>query len=242
MRWLPLAIIPVLLSCSDPRDTVLPKDLSKPDTLKPVLEKLSQEERDLLAGYMVRHTMGTALGSAFGVKPEPVPEGITVRKAIDEQRTVVEKNRAEEAARKAAKEKAEAERQALAAEMAQVLAVRLIDVRLHKATFRDFDVENYINFAFEFQNKGTKGITGVKGSAIFKDRFGDKIAELPLKVEENMPAGKNVTVKLQKRYNQFRAEDQQLAAVDPSSTSFVLAPEVVLFADGTKFEAPAAPK
>lgn len=126
--------------------------------------------------------------------------------------------------------------------MAQLLAVRLIDVRLHKATFRDFDVENYINFAFEFQNKGTKPITGIKGTAVFRDRFGDKIAELPLKVEESMPAGKNVTVKLQKRYNQFRAEDQQLVGLDPASTSFILAPEVVLFADGSKFEAPAAPK
>lgn len=65
MKWLLIAMIPVLMSCTDPRDTILPKDVSKPDTLKPVLDKLSPEERELLAGYVARHTMG---GARLGIR------------------------------------------------------------------------------------------------------------------------------------------------------------------------------
>ncbi len=122
--------------------------------------------------------------------------------------------------------------------MAQVVSVRLADIDLHKASFRDFDVENYIKLTIEFDNKGSKTITGLKGVATFKDKFGDTVSELPIKVEQEIPAGKSVTVKLSKRYNQFDAADRRLANLNAASTKFAVSPEVVLFSDGTKFEAP----
>jgi hypothetical protein len=207
------------------------------ESIKPALEKLTPEEKELVAGYVARHTIGAAFGAAFGVKADPIPDGMTIGKAIEEQRRFVEQRKAEEAVKKAAKEKAEAERKALADQMAQVLSVRLVALDLHKATFRDLDVENYIRLAIEFNNKGSKGIAGLKGMATFKDKFGDTVSELPIKVEQQIPAGKTVTVKLQKRYNQFSEEDRRLANLNAASTNFTVAPEVVLFSDGTKFEA-----
>jgi hypothetical protein len=59
-----------------------------------------------------------------------------------------------------------------------------------------------------------------------------------MKSETTIPAGKTVTIKLGKDFNQFNDEDRKLASLDAASTQFELAPEVVLFADGTKFEAP----
>jgi hypothetical protein len=73
---------------------------------------------------------------------------------------------------------------------------------------------------------------------MFKDKFGDTVSELPIKVEQNIPAGKNVTIILQKRFNQFDAEDRQLANQNAATINFSVSPEVVLFGDGTKFEAP----
>ena len=124
--------------------------------------------------------------------------------------------------------------------MAQVLSVRIANIDLHKASYRDFDVENYIKLTIEFENKGTKAITGLKGIATFKDKFGDTVSELPIKVEQEIPAGKNVTIKLQKRFNQFDEEDRRLANLDAASTKLTVSPEVVLFSDGTKFAAPKA--
>jgi len=148
--------------------------------------------------------------------------------------------KAEEEVKKAEREKAEASRKALADQMAQVLSVRFVDVKLHKASFRDFDVESYVRFAIEFNNMGSKTITGMKGIANFKDKFGDTISELPIKVEQKLPAGEKVIIILSKRFNQFEPVDRTLANLDTATTSFTVSPEVVLFSDGSKFEAPKA--
>ena len=240
MRWIAPLLLLALAACSGPRDTPLPKDISKMDTIKPAMEKLSPEDKELVAGYIMRHTVGAAFGAAFGVKADPIPDGMTIGKAIDEQRGLVEKQKAEEAAKKLEKEKADAARKALADQMAQILTARLADIQLHKASYRDFDVENYIKLTIEFENKGSKPITGLKGIATFKDKFGDTVSELPIKVEQEIPAGKTVTIKLSKRFNQFDAEDRRLSNQDAATTNFSVSPEVVLFGDGTKFEAPKA--
>lgn len=81
-----LLLIFLLVACSDPRNTPLPRDISKMESIKSSLEKISPEERELVAGYIIRHTAGAAFGAAFGLKAEPIPEGMTIGRAIDEQR------------------------------------------------------------------------------------------------------------------------------------------------------------
>lgn len=235
-----LALAVLLAACGSPLDTPLPKDLQSLESIKPQVEKLKPEERELLGGYLMRHTLGSALGKAFGVEATPVPEGMTIGKAIAEQRDFVEKRKAEDAAKKVAQERAEAQRKALAEQLKAVVAVRLTDVSLHKATYREFDTRSTINFAFEIENKGQKDIAGIKGVAVFRDKFGDTVASVPLKSETAVPAGQTVSVKLGKEYNQFSDEDRRLANIDATSIAFELTPEVVLFADGSKFEAPSA--
>ncbi len=243
MKFL-LAILCVVLSlaCSNPKNTRIPKDLANMESIKPAVEKLKQEEKELLTGYLMRHTLGSAMGAAFGAKSDPIPDGMTIGKAIDEQSQFVAKVKANEATEKAAKEKLEAARKALAEQMAQVLSVKPSEISLHLATFRDYDVNSYIKLVFVFENKGQKTITGIKGIATFRDKFGDVVSSLPMKVEEELKSGTATTVKLSKRYNQFDHDDQKLAGLDANTVKFELAPEVVLFSDGTKFEAPAQEK
>ena len=216
----------------------MPNDISKLDSIKPSVEKLSTEERGLLAAYIMRHSMGAAFGAAFGIKSDPIPDGMTIGKAIDEQKVFIEKQKAEVEAKKIEQEKAEASRKALAEQMAKVLSVRLVGIQLHKASYSNFDVENYIKLTFVFENKGLKSITGIKGIATFKDKFGDIISEVPIKVSEEIKAGNTVTISLSKKYNQFEHEDQSLVNQDVATTNFSISPEVVLFDDGSKFEAP----
>lgn len=242
MRSLHFALcLALCMACTSAKNTLVPQSMDKMDTIKPAVEKLTDEERGLFTGYLMRHTIGAALGSAFGVKQDGIPAGMTIGKAIAEQKEFVAKQEGEAAAAKVAAKKAEETRKALAAQMAQVLTVSLKSISLHKATFSSsFDVENYINFTLEVENKGGKGISGIKGTATFRDKFGDVVSSLPLKMEDEIKPGQKLVVKLQKKYNQFRADDQKLAGVDAATAKFELAPEVVLFSDGTKFEAPAA--
>lgn len=63
----------VLAACSGPEDTPLPRELDedKIENIKPAMEKLTPEERELVAGYIMRHTVGAKLGGLFGGKEGP---------------------------------------------------------------------------------------------------------------------------------------------------------------------------
>lgn len=70
----------VLAGCNDPHDAKIPP-LTEFSTIKTQLEKLTPEERDLLAGYMMRKTVG----AVFGEK-SPSEEGVTIGQAIEAQK------------------------------------------------------------------------------------------------------------------------------------------------------------
>jgi hypothetical protein len=62
----------------DTKDTLIPQDLAKMDTIRSAMEKLTPEERELAAGYIIRQTVGERGGPG-------IPEGMTIGKAITEQ-------------------------------------------------------------------------------------------------------------------------------------------------------------
>ena len=77
----------ILTACSGPKDTVIPRELDKMDSIKPAMEKLTVEEKELAASYIMRNTIGAKLGALFGGKEGTgIPEGMTLGKAIEEQR------------------------------------------------------------------------------------------------------------------------------------------------------------
>lgn len=71
----------LLVGCSNPKDTVIPQ-LDKLKNIKPAIEKLTPEDKQLLSDYLVRHTIEAAMR---GVKTDPIPNGITIAKAIAEE-------------------------------------------------------------------------------------------------------------------------------------------------------------
>jgi hypothetical protein len=79
----------LLVACGDPHDTLVPADISKwRDTVKPSLQKLTPDEQALFTQYVRRHTIGSA-GGLTGDKADPIPEGMTIGKAIAEQRSYI---------------------------------------------------------------------------------------------------------------------------------------------------------
>ena len=49
----------ILLACSKPTDTIIPSDMSKWDSeLAPAINKLSEEDKKLATGYLMRAKMG----------------------------------------------------------------------------------------------------------------------------------------------------------------------------------------
>ncbi|NTW87087.1 MAG: hypothetical protein HGB30_13090 [Holophagaceae bacterium] len=81
MRYtLAILLLVATVGCSNPKNTKIPQDLSKIESIKPSIEKLTPEERELFGSYMMMRMMGT-VGENKGI-----PEGMTIGKAIEEQR------------------------------------------------------------------------------------------------------------------------------------------------------------
>ena len=97
----------LLVACSDPHDTKVPNDISKwSGTVKPALQKLKPEEKVLFSQYAIRHMVG-AVGGVIGDKADPIPEGMTIGKAIEEQRNYIAQEQVKESEKKALKDKTE---------------------------------------------------------------------------------------------------------------------------------------
>ncbi len=107
MRTLSLFCFALLLvACGDPHDTRVPIDISKwHDTVKPSLQKLTPEERELFTQYARRHTILADEVALNGDKTDPIPEGMTIGKAIAAQRDYIAKQQVEDSKAKARKDK-----------------------------------------------------------------------------------------------------------------------------------------
>lgn len=89
----------MLAACGDPHDTKVPADISKwRDTVKPSLQKLTPEEQALFTQYVRRHTIMAAEVGLYGDKVDPIPEDMTIGRAIAEQRSYIAKEQAKEPA------------------------------------------------------------------------------------------------------------------------------------------------
>lgn len=80
----------LLVACGDPHDTRVPADISTwSKTVKPSLQKLTPEEQELFTQYVRRHTIVAAEVGLFGDKADPIPEDMTIGRAIAEQRSFI---------------------------------------------------------------------------------------------------------------------------------------------------------
>jgi hypothetical protein len=97
----------LLVACGDPHETKVPADISRwRDTVKPSLQKLTPDEQALFAQYVRRHTILADEVGLHGDKADPIPEGMTIGKAIAEQRSYIALQQAKESKEKTHKDKA----------------------------------------------------------------------------------------------------------------------------------------
>lgn len=232
MRKLVLALIIAcsVSGCNDPRKAVLPSDLNSEEGTKfaEKIKKLPEQDKELLAGYILRKEMAKAFGSSTA------PVGVTVQQAIDEQKAWVDKTKAEEKAKKEQADRLKAEKNAKVQEAKAALNVIVFDKQIIAG---DFDKK--LVLSFEFANKTNKKIDGVKGVVNFKNKFGDDvrgvgISEPSLTIEPNQ----SVKIDLSKSINEFISEDRTFAETQLKDLTYEFIPEQILFEDGSKIVMP----
>lgn len=237
-----LASLIVLSACSGPKDTPLPNDLGKMESIKPAMEKLTSEERELVAGYIMRHTIGAKLGALFSGKEVPgIPEGMTLGKAIEEQRKFKADSALEGAKQQALKAKLQAEKEAAIKPMVEAVTVTLVSKQIdtergHSGMVMD---EN-LTVTFGYKNNTEKDISGVKGRISVKDLFGDEISAFQISNDSTIKAGQAATWTGSRsiRFSMGSNKDRKLAELGDDKFKVVWEPQAIVFADGTKLTLP----
>lgn len=236
-----LPLLLVLASCSGPKDTPLPRDIDKLDSIKPVLEKLTPEERELAAGYIMRIAVGSKLMGVLGGKEGPgIPEGMTLGKAIEAQRQFKAEAALEEAKQQALQVKLQAEREAALKPLREAVTVTLVSKKIEPEYMYGTLMDEKLEVVFGYQNNTNKDIAGVKGHISVRDLFGDEISGFMVSNDDTIKAGQSVTWTGSRsvKYSFSDNKDRKLAELSDDKYKLVWEPRMVVFTDRTKLEAP----
>ncbi|MDI6765310.1 MAG: hypothetical protein QME52_00535 [Bacteroidota bacterium] len=232
----------ILAACSGPKETPLPRELDKIERIKPAIEKLTPEERELVAGYIIRHTVGAKLGGLFGGKENlGIPEGMTLGKAIEEQRKFKADAAIEEAKQHAVKAKLQGEREAAMKPMREAITVTLVSKKIKAERSSNGIIWNEnLEVIFGYKNNTDKDIAGVKGYISIRDLFGDEISGFLISNYNTIKAGQTVNWMDSRsvRFTIGNNNDRKLAELEDDKLKVVWDPRMIIFKDGTSLTVP----
>lgn len=230
---LSMSLLALLTACSKPRDEVIPQDMATWEkSLAPSIQKLSEEDRKLFLGYVMRAKMGEVFGG------KGVPMGTTVGQAIEDQKAFQTKMEVQAAEAEALKKKLESERSAAQAQMAGAVIVTLLE---KSQLSRDYDARRYNEvqvFRVGIRNASDKELRGVSGTLEFINIFEKKVGTVNFEIAQSIKPGKDFVWTGSRDYNQFLDEHKALWNLEEGKYTTRFIPEALIYADGTKVIAP----
>ncbi len=231
----------MLVACANPKNTVIPQDVDQLATIKPELEKLTPEEQQLAAAYIVRVTLTSKMAGVFGGKEgQGIPPGMTLGKAVEEQRRFVEERKAEEARQATLKAELEARREAAMKPLREAVTVTVVSKGIEVQRSHGITTDELLVVDFGYQNNTGKDIAGVKGYVSVRDLFGEEISGFAITNDVTIPAGQSVIWQGSRsvRFAQTQSNDRKLASLDESKYTVVWTREAVVFVDGSSLTLP----
>lgn len=225
-----VALLALLVGCSVKRERVTTDNVDAIAAKVGADSSVTQEERQLFAGYVVRSRLAGMLGAT------PPPLNITVGEAIEAQRRFVAERHATEERERAEAERAERQRQAEIQAIRSMVSARLTAVDYQRAEPMAGQFEDYLHLRIHVRNQGTRALRGVRGALVFHNTFGQVVARVDANIERDLAPSSEDDVVLSKTYNQFRDEDRAMRNFDLSRGRVEWEPEQIVFADGTQVE------
>lgn len=228
-----IAAMVMVVGCSKPTDTVIPSDINKWDTeLAPAAKKLSEEDRKLLASFVMR----VKVGQAFG-KGEGIPFGMTVGEAIAEQKKWAEAQRIKAEEEQALKEKLAKEALEAQSRINEAVTVALLSKQQLRSDYRSGRYQDEQLFVVGIENKSPKKIIGVSGELQFIDVFDKKVASTNFAASESIAPGATIKWTGTRRYNEFVDEQRAMWNLEEGKYKVTFTPWEVIFEGGEKLSA-----
>lgn len=236
-----LACAVLLAACTRPTEVIIPTDTSKWDTeLAPTVKKLSEEDRKLLTGYLMRAKLSETFSKGAG----GIPLGTTIGQAIEEQKkwaaeqeALAAAQRAKEAEEKALRAKLEKEAEAAREAITNAVTVTLVSKmerpsNIYAGQYRDRQV-----FIVGVENKTDEAMAGVSGELEFVDLFGKVVGAVNFRIAEKIAPKGTVKWTGERDYNQFLDNHRAVWNLERGQYTTRFIPDTIVFADGRKLSA-----
>lgn len=98
----------------------------------------------------------------------------------------------------------------------------------------DTDFQDFMSLELSVKNTTDKELTGIKGSIVYFDKFGDQIISLDISDDQiDLPAGQTFTATYDWEYNEFINEHNRFINGDLNDMTYKFRADTILFADGT---------
>jgi hypothetical protein len=217
-------LIALLTGCLNPYDVVLPLDsagIQDSQTAQRALRELSDEERDLVVGYMIRRALIT----------EDSSRAVTIGEALSAQRRFELDRARRRAAELALTARVHMQEEEAVRTMQESVIVSISRIQ---SLDRDYSAGRFqptLEIDVAFQNTTDRDITAIRGVFLFADSFNAPIKQVSLTFEDGVRAGDTVVWHGSMRINEFVREDVRLWS-DATSLRATWEPTGVLFSDG----------
>jgi len=197
------------------------------DALKEKNDVLTDEEKGLLAGYLLR----TGIQSAFNGEDSInlFDSSITISEAIERQKQWIINDSI-----RAANEKKLAEEELARKEAKEAALRNTIIITLLKKEFIEYEYQEYNVITYAATNKSDKTIKGFKGTLALQDMFGDPIISLEIKYDDPIKPDERVIERGVYEYNKFIDRDKKFRYTEFEKIETKWNPEMIIFEDGTK--------
>jgi hypothetical protein len=223
----------LLVACNSVANEPLPAAPNDPGFAK-IGEKLNDEEKKLLAGYLIRREMAKSFGN------QQLADGVTtIGGALDAQRKFIDSLTESQQKAEALKIEVEQKRKAVADQIAKTVTVAFVDAEFVPSSFEQGRYDDYEKLSFAVHNGGRKAIKALKGQAVFIDTFGDVFVTVPMQFEERVAAGEKKEIELGMEINKFMDEHKKVMSLDRTK-KFRFEPDQIVYEDGSTLKAPAS--
>lgn len=218
----------LLLGCSKPQDKVIPNNPDQWETeIAKEVKQLSEQDRKLLAAYMLRKKMGEAFGAGG------IPVGTTIGAAIEDEKKFVAAQEAKKAEEEQLKARLLAQQQAFTKQITDAFGLVMLSKKLGKQGFQD-----YMAVDVGVKNKSNKAMSGFKGTFNVTNSFGDPIINLTIVDEQELAPGAEETRTYGFDYNQFIESNKNFMGGDLAKMKVNFVPEAIHYQDGTQLVIP----
>lgn len=221
----------LLAACSDPKQAKLPADIGKWSEDKSLMEavgKLDETDRKLFGGYAVRQVVASTFGG------NKVVADSTLGDALKTQQAWIEAKAAEAEKQKALAEQVKQQQLVALKEMNGTLTASLLELKLNPIDYKNKQYSEYFSIEIALHNNTAEALSGVKGTVVLSDMFGEPIKRIGLTNDSQIDPGKTYIYSGTMDYNQFQAADKKLATSDTSKMKFEWAPDTYIFISGKK--------